>query len=127
MLKYKASKFEPIHSKLRPNYPTPKIPKNCPRHDIKSGKSPRSGKAREGQKSGCSPASKGARGQKPYGPKIAKMSLKKAHFFDSKIGSNGSKRPQNVSQVTLTDNFVTSIHISLTFVGNFQQKLSNFY
>ena len=46
------------HSKLRPNYPTPKIPKNCTGHQIKSGNSPRSGKVREGQKSGCSPASK---------------------------------------------------------------------
>ena len=46
------------HSELRPNYPTPKIPKNCASHNIKSGKSPRYGKVREGQKSGCFPESK---------------------------------------------------------------------
>ena len=61
------------HSKLRPNYPPPKIPKNYTRHDIKSGKTPRSGKAREGQKSGCFPASKGARGQRPHGSSEAKL------------------------------------------------------
>ena len=61
------------HSKLRPNYPLPKIPKNCPRHDIKSGKTPRSGKAREGQKSGCFPASKGTSGQRPHGSSVAKL------------------------------------------------------
>ena len=48
----------PPQSKLMPNYLTPKIPKNCTGHQIKSGNSPRSGKVREGQKSGCSPASK---------------------------------------------------------------------
>ena len=53
------------HSKLRLNYPTPKIPKNCASHQIKSGKSPRYREVREGQKSGCSPGSKRENGQKP--------------------------------------------------------------
>ena len=64
------------HSKLRPNYPTPKIPKNCTSQDIKSGNSPRSGKVREGQKSGCFPGSKRENGQKPNGQEVTKMYLK---------------------------------------------------
>ena len=72
------------HSKLRLNYPTPKIPKNCPRHDIKSGKTPRSGKAREGQKSGYFPASKGARGQRPHGSPVAKSWLNRSHLLTMK-------------------------------------------
>ena len=73
-----------LHSKLRPNYPPPKIPKNCPRHDIKSGKTPRSGKAREGQKSGCFPASKGARGQRLHGSPVAKLWLNRIHLLPLK-------------------------------------------
>ena len=73
-----------VHSKLRPNYPMPKIPKNCPRHDIKSGNSPRSGKVRRHQKSGCFPASKGARGQKPNGSTMTKMHLNRIHLLTQK-------------------------------------------
>ena len=64
-----------VHSELRPNYPTPKIPKNCTRLDIKSGNSPRCGKVREGQKSGCFPGSKRENGQKPNWTKLTKMDL----------------------------------------------------
>ena len=53
----------------------PKIPKNYTDHEIKSGKSPRSGKVRGGQKSGCFPASKRARGQKLHSIKVSKKHL----------------------------------------------------
>ena len=83
-----------LHSKLRPNYPLPKIPKNCPRHDIKSGKTPRSGKAREGQKSGCFPASKGARGQRPHGSSVAKLWLNRIHLLTLKCFQMDPQTPK---------------------------------
>ena len=64
------------HSKLRPIYPPPKIQKNYPRQDIKTGKCPRSEKVREGQKSGCFPTSERENGQKPHWTKFPKMDLK---------------------------------------------------
>ena len=61
-----------LHNKLRPIYPPPKIQKNYPRQDIKTGKCPRSEKVRKGQKSGCFPTSERENGQKPYWTKLAK-------------------------------------------------------
>ena len=58
-------RFISLHSKLRPNYPLPQIPKNCTGHETKSGKTPRCGKVREGQKSICSPGSNWDNCQKP--------------------------------------------------------------
>ena len=78
-----------VHSKLRPNYPTPKIPKNCTSQDIKSGKSPRSGKVREDQKSGCFPASKRARGQKLHSIKVSKKHLELMHLLTLKCVPKG--------------------------------------
>ena len=69
------------HSKLRPIYPPPKIQKNYPRQDIKTGKCPRSEKVREGQKSGCFPTSERENGQKPYWTKLTKMDLKWIHLL----------------------------------------------
>ena len=68
------------HSKLRLNYPTPKIPKNCASHQIKSGKSPKYRKVREGQKSGCSPGSNRENSQKPHWQTVTKMHLKRVIF-----------------------------------------------
>ena len=82
------------HSKLRLNYLLPKIPKNCPRHDIKSGKTPRSGKAREGQKSGCFPASKGARDQRPHGSPVAKLWLNRIHLLTLKCFQMDPQTPK---------------------------------
>ena len=71
----------PPHSKLRPIYPMPKIPKNYPRLDIKTGKSPRCGKVRKGQKSGCFPRSNRDNGQKPHWTKLTKMDLESIHLL----------------------------------------------
>ena len=82
------------HSKLRPNYPTPKIPKNCASHQIKSGKSPRYRKVREGQKSGCSPGSNRENSQKPHWQTVTKMHLKRINFLTLECvpkGSQGTK------------------------------------
>ena len=70
-----------LHSKLRPIYPPPKIQKNYPRQDIKTGKSPRSGKVRKGQKSGCFPRSNRENGQKPNWTKLTKIDLKGSHLL----------------------------------------------
>ena len=72
---------ETEHSKLRPIYPPPKIQKNYPRQDIKTGKSPRSGKVGEGQKSGCFPRSNRENGQKPNWTKLTKIDLKGSHLL----------------------------------------------
>ena len=54
----KQPKIEIIHSKLRPIYPMPKLQKNCPRLDIKTGGSLICIKARKAKKMGSSPRSK---------------------------------------------------------------------
>ena len=69
------------HSKLRPIYPTPELQKNYPRQDIKTGDSPRSGKVRKGQKSGCFPRSNRENGQIPNWTKLTKIDLKGSHLL----------------------------------------------
>ena len=61
--------------------PRQKIPKNFSSHQIKSGKSPRYRKVREGQKSGCSPGSNRENSQKPHWQTVTKMHLKRVIFW----------------------------------------------
>ena len=71
-------------SKLRFTNPLPKMQKNYPRQDIKIGKSPRSEKARKGQKSGCFPTSERENGQKPNCTKLTKIDVECIHLLAQK-------------------------------------------
>ena len=72
------------HSKLRLIYPTPKIQKNYPRQDIKTGSSLTCIKARKAKKMGSCPKSKGFIGQKPTGVQGTKIHLKKSQILATK-------------------------------------------
>ena len=84
-----------VHSKLRPIYPKTKMPKNCPRLDIKTGASLRCEKVRKNQKRVCSPKEWGFIGPKPPRSILAKYDLKRGCFLLLKTGPKGSISPKN--------------------------------
>ena len=56
--------------------------KTIPGEILSPGNSYRCGKVRRSQKSGCFPGSKGFRGRRPLGSKVAKLDLKRLCFWD---------------------------------------------
>ena len=104
---------------MRPIYPKTKMPKNCPRLDIKTGASLRCEKVRKNQKRVCSPKEWGFIGPKPPRSILAKYDLKRGCFLLLKTGPKESISSKNCLKglwLTIKLHDITS---SSTFVNDF--------